>query len=504
MKQGEGVSLEAQKDAILAFASRNNIEIVRWFEEKETAAKSGRPLFLSMMKLLTKRKVDGVILHKIDRGARNLADWAKFAELADAGVDVHFATETLDFRSRGGRLTADIQAVIASDFIRNLREETLKGIRGRLVQGLYPFGAPLGYINNGSGKPKTIDPMKGPLVRRLFELYATGQYSLHSLVPEARTMGLTNQRGSFITKSGVEKILQNSFYLGIIRIKASCDTYQGVHEPLISLQLFKDVQNVRAGKSGKKVTRHSHRYRGLFRCLLCRASMTPERQKGYVYYRCHTPECEGKTIREEVLEEAVRTALSKHVCGPLSAEWLWNGMEKWSALKKKQIASLGLQLRQIEGRLEQLTNALLDKLVNSEEYSERKHDLLLERKRIRDEIAGSMPDPVAARYRDQFFERMKNVARLYEIAGDDEKRQIITLATSNRTVSRNGAVIEPSSWIEEVSMPHAVSDGDPHHTTFRRGQEMSEKQLEAVANALNSPEARKLDELCSEIEKRQK
>ena len=73
-----------------------------------------------------KRKAEGVVLHKVDRGARNLADWAKFAELADAGIDVHFATEALDFRSRGGRLTADIQAVIASDFIRNLRKRHSK------------------------------------------------------------------------------------------------------------------------------------------------------------------------------------------------------------------------------------------------------------------------------------------------------------------------------------------------------------------------------------------
>ena len=138
-KQGEGVSLDAQRDAILAFTTRNNITVTQWFEEKETAAKSGRPIFLNMMKLLMKRRAQGVVLHRVDRGARNLADWAKFAELADAGIDVHFASESLDFRSRGGRLTADIQAVIAADYIRNLREECIKGIDGRLKQGLYPF-----------------------------------------------------------------------------------------------------------------------------------------------------------------------------------------------------------------------------------------------------------------------------------------------------------------------------------------------------------------------------
>ena len=93
-----------------------------------------------MIAALRKGQADGLVIHKIDRSARNFGDWAKIGELADAGIDVHFATESLDFRSRGGRLSADIQAVIAADYIRNLREETIKGINGRLKQGLYPFG----------------------------------------------------------------------------------------------------------------------------------------------------------------------------------------------------------------------------------------------------------------------------------------------------------------------------------------------------------------------------
>ena len=157
VKQGDGVSLEAQKEAITAFAARSGFQITQWFEEKETAAKRGRPIFDNMILDLLKGKADGLIVHKIDRSARNFADWAKIGDLQDAGIDIHFATETLDFSSRGGRLTADIQAVIAADYIRNLREETIKGITGRLKQGLYPFKAPIGYVDNGGGKPKTMD-----------------------------------------------------------------------------------------------------------------------------------------------------------------------------------------------------------------------------------------------------------------------------------------------------------------------------------------------------------
>lgn len=123
-RQGEqGVSLQQQKDAIARYAERNGLKIVLWFEEMETAAKAGRPVFGRTVRLLRRRKAAGVIIHKIDRSARNLRDWADLGELIDHGIDVHFANESLDLRSRGGRLSADIQAVLAADFVRDLRDK---------------------------------------------------------------------------------------------------------------------------------------------------------------------------------------------------------------------------------------------------------------------------------------------------------------------------------------------------------------------------------------------
>jgi len=178
VKQGEGVSLLEQKESIQKYAQKNDLQIVKWFEEKETAAKKGRPVFSKMLALLERNRADGVIIHKIDRSARNLKDWADLGELIDKGINVHFSFEAIDFNTRGGRLSADIQAVISADYIRNLREETKKGLYGRLKQGVYPFDAPIGYLNTGGGNFKAIDPVKAPLIRKLFELYSTGLYGI--------------------------------------------------------------------------------------------------------------------------------------------------------------------------------------------------------------------------------------------------------------------------------------------------------------------------------------
>jgi site-specific DNA recombinase len=65
--------------------------VTGWYEEKETVAKRGRPIFRDVLKLLRERKADGLIVYKVDRSARNLKDWADLGELIDQGIRVYFA-----------------------------------------------------------------------------------------------------------------------------------------------------------------------------------------------------------------------------------------------------------------------------------------------------------------------------------------------------------------------------------------------------------------------------
>lgn len=478
-RQGEGVSLDAQKEAILAFADKSNITITKWFEEKVTAAKSGRPTFNAMIKALLRGGAEGVAIHKIDRSARNFADWAKIGELSDAGIDVHFASESLDFRSRGGRLSADIQAVIAADYIRNLREETMKGIMGRLKQGLYPFKAPIGYLDNGGGKPKTLDPIRAPLIREAFDLYASGQHSLRSLRKELTGRGLRNESGGPLSKRGIETVLSNPFYCGVIRVRSTGDVFQGVHEPLVPVQLFDDVQAVKAGKSGKKVTRHNHTYRGLFRCLHCGGAMIPERQKGHVYYRCQTRSCETKCVREERLEAAIRRVLRRLRLSDENVAWLMDEITKWCEANKSIDAGAAarMQLGKIDDRLERLTDALIDSLIDRQTFNDRKERLLLERSRLAEAARQTDYEPGNVR---GFLELIKSLAATYEIALPPEKRQITQLATSNRRVAGRNVCLEPSNWLRDAGEVLAGYVGDPHRPTSRNRPELTDQQVKRL------------------------
>ncbi|CAN7520792.1 recombinase family protein [Rhizobium sp. LjRoot254] len=504
VKQGEGVSLDAQREAIEHFAARNGITIVKWFVEKETAAKSGRPVFNDMIRLLKRRSADGVVMHKIDRSARNFADWAKIGDLSDAGIDVHFATESLDFRSRGGRLSADIQAVIAADYIRNLREETIKGLTGRLKQGLYPFKAPLGYLNNGGGQLKTIDPVRGPLVKRAFELYAAGRYSLRTLSAETIRLGLRNEHGRPLSKGTVEKMLSNPFYAGVMRIRRTGATYRGNHEPLISVATFEGVQAIKAGKVHKKVTRHSHTYRGLFRCQGCFQSMIPELQKGHIYYRCQQADCPTNCVREEVLEDAVAIMLSQTTLTAETLDAITAAVEKWIS-KHPHIAdirAITLQLSQLEGRLDQLTDALIDRLIDKETFNRRKEVLLLEQAELEKRCADACRDKASPQMVRRFLERIKNLAEHYIFAPSDEKREIVQIATSNRMVWNKSVYLEPSNWLKETQEALAVSCGGPSRLSSRRVPQLVNEQVAALVDLANSDESARLEEIAVRAEKR--
>lgn len=486
-KQGEGVSLEAQKDAITAFASRHNLAILEWFEEKETAAKSGRPIFNRMLKLLERGKAQGLIIHKIDRSARNLKDWAVISDLSDKGIDVYFATESLDFRSRGGRLTADIQAVIAADYIRNLREETLKGLRGRLKQGLYPFRAPIGYVDNGRGKPKTICPVKGPMVRQAFNLYATGTHSLRSLQAELNRIGLRNHAGRPLSLHGVEKILANPFHAGLIEIKRSGATFDGIHEPLIDVRTYRRVQAIKAGRAGKKVTRHNHIYRGLIRCGLCNAALNPELQKGHVYYRCQTIGCPTTTVREDRFDDAVQENLLRLQIPEQDATQIIRAWKAW--IGQRDIAAerqaFDLRIGQAAARINRLTDLMIDGTIDADTYGQRKRDITMEIAQLRDERARLDQNNENTEHVEKFLELLKNLARLHRSAKPDEKRQIVENCFSNRSLTGKQLYLEPHNWLLEAKNMVGVSNGDPQRDTSRTFDAMK-AFLEVVSPLLPS------------------
>lgn len=398
------------------------------------------------MKELRRKNVRGLIVHKIDRSARNLKDWADLGELIDAGLEVHFANESLDLNTRGGRLSADIQAVVAADYIRNLREESRKGFYGRLKQGLYPLPAPIGYVDRGKGKEKELDPERAPLVARLFETYGTGKYSLHRLLEEARMWGLRNRRGAPLTLNGLSTVLNNPFYTGLIRIYRTREVFTGNHQPIVAKSLFDRVQAILRGKTVVRTVHHNFAFRKAVHCGNCGYTLIGERQKGHIYYRCQRRSCPVTAAREEKIDAAISPLVAKLILDPEEMAYVRAWMEEAEANEhtgiQQLIHSSRLQLDGIRARLGRLTDALIDGSLEKPLFDARKTTLLNDEQRVLEKIRDlETGNETSLQRLERFLELVKNAPVAYENAEPDEKRDLVKNLFSNlQLIDKNVAV----------------------------------------------------------------
>lgn len=468
VKQGKGVSLQEQKEAIIRYAAKHDLNILKWFKEQETAAKQGRPLFNQMLKLLQAGKASGVVIHKIDRSARNLKDWAVIGDLIDRGIEVHFANESLDMRHRGGRLSADIQAVIAADYIRNLREETIKGLYGRLKQGIYPFGAPLGYQNKGKGKVKTIDPILGPLVRKAYELYAEYRYSLKDLCNIMFDYGLKTKKAAPFTPAKMSIILNNPFYAGILKVKGK--TFQGKHKPLIPVSLFNKVQDILRGKLNTRIIKNDFLFRRMLKCAECGYSMIGEEQKGHIYYRCHIGACPTKGVREDYVTNSILKIINDIQITNEEAKMAEMMLEEARGDRKNTEESLmnGLKLneRRLMSKTEKLSDMYIEEMIDKETYEKKRQRTLLELQGIRNrmkELSNNIDEifDKAAYY----LELLKSLKNSYETAENEEKREILKTITSNLSITGKKPMFTILSPFQELLNRVGVSEGAPDQNT---------------------------------------
>jgi site-specific DNA recombinase len=491
VKQGEhGSSLQEQRDAITHFANRNGLNFAQWFEERETAAKIGRSQFNRMLSVINKGRARGVIFHKIDRSARNLRDWSAIQDLADRGIDVRFTQESVNLSSNEGKLTGDFLAVISAHYIRNLREEVKKGIRGRLKQGLYPRRAPIGYLDQGGGKPKVPDPVRAPIIKEAFTMYATGEYSLRALGVELHRRGLRDRGGNKLAINRLSEMLRNPFYIGIIRMKGSGDVYPGIHETLVPKRTFDQVQDVLHGKVCKRVTSHQHTFSRMIACAHCKYHLIGERQKGHVYYRCHTRECPTTSLREDAAESAIEALLV-----PLSFEkndivWLCNATKSLAAnaleCHADRAKSIQLQLDAVNSRLARLMDAYLDDTFDSSLLKERQLALLAERRALEDEQrrneAGdnSVTDRIL-----EYLELLESVPLTYKMGTCEQKRQLIKTITSNFSASGKSVAIELRSPFREIATLPSVTFSPPNRNNPRTLQATFEVILNYCTEASN-------------------
>src|SRR5205823_2917248 len=150
-------------------------------------------------------------------------------------------------------------------------------------------------------------------------------------------------------------ILRSPFYMGLIRIEKTNETYLGIHQPLISKRLFEQVQKVLSGNFTASRVRHDFPFRQLFWCKLCSKTLIPETQKGHVYYRCQNKRCPTKCIRQEPIEQGIVEKLLGVDLSPEPHEYLKQKFDEfqqnWTQKCRQAIEVEEMQLSQVKDRL---------------------------------------------------------------------------------------------------------------------------------------------------------
>ena len=291
--------------------------------------------------------------------------------------------------------------------------------------------------------------------------------------------GLTNQNNKLISKGNVETILKNGFYCGILRNGRSGETFPGIHEPLLTVTEYKRIAAIKEARYAKKCTNHNHLLRRLFFCANCTAVLSPERQKGNVYYRCHSKGCFVKTVREEFLEACIIAALKGIQFTERDLVKIEGECEQWQFGKKsKNISkSINLRISEAEARLQRLTDLLIDAAIDKDAYNERRSTLLMDIEELKSEKREHEKNTTTEHDRKKFLELMKTVTGLYISSNPEEKRVLVENCFSNRTWDGENVCLEPSKMVLEALENPSVYDGGPTRDTYRTFVKVFENHL---------------------------
>ena len=258
----------------------------------------------------------------------------------------------------------------------------------------------------------------------------------------ARVDGLVHRKsGNPVPTSTVHKILRKRIYTGYFDYNGA--TYQGDHQPLISEELWEQVQAVLDGRGKRRPKKRHHRFAfsGLIRCGHCGCALVGEKKKGrYVYYHCtgHKGKCPEKYTREEVLEQEFVRLLEGISFSQEVLEWITKALRESfreaQAFHSEAITRLKKRYRRLEERLEAMYIDKLDGRITTEFFDEKTVEWRAEQRRIQRDLAAH--ETANERYLDEGLALLRlaqQAPELFENQEPGEKRKLLDFVVSNCT-----------------------------------------------------------------------
>ena len=493
-KQERGASLEAQVEAIQSYCKRNNLIIIeptpKAFVFTESSTRGGRKKFNEMIEFIEKQKnKTAIVVHTLDRLQRGFEECEKIKELLKADkIEVHFIVESLilDKFSTDDEFTRyDFGILSAKLYLTSMNKNVKRSQKHNREAGLWQGLAPIGYLNAKDERRKPtliLDPERAPIIKQIFEEYASGVHSLKSVWLSATEKGLMSKEPNYnprsknygkycpVSRNKIHDILTNPFYYGAMyvadeeideRTKKPVKTFykliNHVYEPLISKELFDKVQKVLKTRKKERFCKEQKYagipfvFRGLITCK-CGCAITPEHHKKgnkeYVYLRCSHQKgsCNQKLVNENtILEQLEKEIFHQIRISPTMHDLLKTSIiqtledeKKVNASVRKKIAE---EINLIDNRLERLWECYLDRDIDKaryelekQKYLEQKKDLNARAEKYSD-ISNGLKENV-----EKAIDFVANLSNLMKAASPDEKNMLLKRLLTNCVL--DGAVLK--------------------------------------------------------------
>ncbi len=460
-QEREGFSLDIQEDALKRYAEAHGGTILKLFRIAETASKTDeRKTFRELIAYAKKYclELDGLLVYKVDRAARNLFDFVEIERL-ESEYEVPFICVSQPTESNpAGRMMRRTLANMASFYTEQQSVDVSEGLARRVKEGWFVGLAPYGYRNQRKeGRSVVVlDPIPAENVKRIYHLYAYGNLTLDGVTDKVNAEGRCWRKGTEkFPRSSIHNILRDRAYIGEIEFKGQW--YPGKHEPLVDRLTWNRVQ-VLLGESNY----HSHEltYSGEFiRCAHCghpitgecKTKQTKNGPRDYVYYRCARYTKPGHPrirIREKELDRQILALFDKMRIEDESVrDWFRAVLRSQTKDSQAETQAQRVELQRQETLLVQQQDRLLNLRIaddiDQEQYAKKSTEL-------RDRLASiKLQLDAVDRSRDELgelaskvFELSQTLRQQWLTADYSKKRRILEIVCLN--FSLDGATLCPT------------------------------------------------------------
>jgi len=380
-QEEEGHSLPAQTKRLQDYANKKGFEVVKNFSFSESAGDKIRKKFLEVVGYLKDNKDVRVLLcENVDRATRNFKDAVDLDEMRrKEGLEIHFVQDGFFLnKDASGKdmFMWEAKVFIAKQYLNRLSDDVKRTNEQKILNGEWITKPKIGYMGvygeNGKRTDIIPDPIRDKCITEIFEMYATGTSSVKNIQQVMENSGLknNNKTGKPLFKSQIYSVLKDPFYYGEMKIKDRL--YPHKYQPLISRELFDQVQNVMSGYN-KKPFRYACKpfaFRGLIRCADCGCIITADRKKNkYNYYSCTNGKrkhAKRLYIPEEKLFDQLNDTLHSIELPEDKIKRLITLLETTDEAKEKFMTASMETLRAEWDKYEKRKSSLLDKLADED------------------------------------------------------------------------------------------------------------------------------------------